>query len=98
LNKEGKALNHVNGLPGVDPLKDTRVVAKTTLTTTLWKSLSIAFSFSLRYDQNPAPLPLPAGATPPNTPAFMAFSGTGGTPLVQTTDTQTEATLIYTFF
>jgi hypothetical protein len=94
LNKEGKALNHVNGLPGVDAFKDTRIIAKTTLTTTVWKSLSIAFSFSLRYDQNPAPLPLPAGTTA----SMTAFPETNHVPFVQTTDTQTEATLIYTFF
>jgi hypothetical protein len=98
LNKEGKALNHVDGTPGVDPLKDTRVIGKTTLTTTLWKSLSVAFSFAIKYDQNPAPLPLatllPAGTMLSPT----AFPDTAGVPFAQTTDTQTEATLIYTFF
>ena len=98
LNKEGKALNHLNGTPGVDAFKDTRVVAKAALSTTVWKSLSLAIGATLKYDQNPAPLPLasllPAGSTLSPT----AFAATGGVPFAQTTDTQGEATLIYTFF
>jgi hypothetical protein len=98
LNKEGKALNHNTGAAGVDPLKDTRVIARATLTTNLWKALSIAFGFTLRYDQNPAPLPLatvlPAGWTLD----MNAFPTTMHIPFAQTTDAQAEATLIYTFF
>jgi hypothetical protein len=98
LNKESKALNHVDGSTGVDPFKDTRVVAKAALTTTVVKSLSIAVGFRIRYDQNPAPLPI-ASLIPMNaTLSPTAFSSTMGVPFAQTLDTQTEATLIYTFF
>lgn len=87
VNKEGKALNAQNGTVGVDPFKDTRIVVRAGLTTTLWKSLSVGLGFTLRYDQNPAPLPPPPGFT------YAA----GFQPFAQTVDTLTEATLIYTF-
>jgi len=98
LNKEGKALNHVNGTTGVDAFKDTRVVGKAALTTNLYKSLSIAFGFTVKYDQNPAPLPLATLLPPMTTLATGSFASTGGVPFAETTDTQAEATLIYTFF
>ena len=97
LNKEDKALNHINGTPGVDAFKDTRVVGKAALTTTVWKSLSIAFGFTVKYDQNPAPLPLTSILPAGTTLAPTAFASTAGVPFAQTTDTQAEATLIYTF-
>jgi hypothetical protein len=73
---------------GVGAFKDTRINAKLGLTTTLFKSLSFGFGFTLKYDQNPAPRPLPAGA-----PMYAA----GFQPFAEKLDTQTEATLIYTF-
>jgi hypothetical protein len=91
LNKEGKALNVNTGQPGVDPFKDTRVVGKAGISTTLVKSLSIAFLFTLRYDQNPAPLPIPSGS-----PAGAMFA-TGFLPFADKTDTLTDVMLIYTF-
>jgi hypothetical protein len=91
LNKEGKALNVNTGQPGVDPFKDTRVVGKAGLTTTLFKSLSVAFGFTLRYDQNPAPLPIPSGS-----PAGAVFDA-NFLPFAEKTDTLTDVTLIYTF-
>lgn len=91
LNKEGKALNAKTGLPGVDPLNDTRIVVRAGLTTTVWKALSVALGFTLRYDQNPAPLPIPSGS-----PAGSAYAA-GVQPFAQRVDTLTEATLIYTF-
>jgi hypothetical protein len=91
LNNEGKALNVNTGQPGVDPFKDTRLVGKAGITTTLVKSLSIAFMFTLRYDQNPAPLPIPSGS-----PAGAVFA-TGFVPFADTTDTLTDISLIYTF-
>ena len=97
LNKEDKALNHINGTPGVDAFKDTRVVGKVALTTTVWKALSIAFGFTVKYDQNPAPLPLTSILPAGSTLAPTAFASTAGVPFAQTTDTQAEATLIYTF-
>jgi hypothetical protein len=97
LNKEGKALNHVDGSTGVDAFKDTRVVGKAALTTTVYKALSLAFGLTVKYDQNPAPLPLG--------PILMgqtidpdAFASTGHTAFADTTDYQAEVTLIYTFF
>jgi len=91
LNKEGKALNVNTGQPGVDPFKDTRLVGKAGISTTLLKSLSIAFNFTLRYDQNPAPLPIPSGS-----PSGAVFAS-GFVPFAETTDTLTDVTLIYTF-
>ena len=91
LNEEGKALNVNTGTPGVDPFKDTRVIGKLGLTTTLRKRLSIAFGFTIRYDQNPAPLPVPSGS-----PAGTVFA-TAFLPFAQSFDTMGEATLIYTF-
>jgi hypothetical protein len=91
LNKEGKALNVNTGQPGVDPFKDTRVVGKAGITTTLLKSLSIAFMFTLRYDQNPAPLPIPSGS-----PAGSVFAA-DFLPFAEKTDTLTDIMLIYTF-
>jgi hypothetical protein len=91
LNKEGKALNVNTGQPGVDPFKDTRLVGKAGISTTLLKSLSIAFNFTLRYDQNPAPLPIPSGS-----PSGAVFAA-GFLPFAETTDTLTDVTLIYTF-
>jgi hypothetical protein len=91
LNKEGKAINVSTGMPGVDPLNDTRVVGKVGLTTTLLKSLSMSFGFTLRYDQNPAPRPVPSGSPAGSSyaPMFQPFA--------EKVDTLTEATLVYTF-
>jgi hypothetical protein len=97
VNKEDKALNHTNGAVGVDPFHDTRVIGKAALTTTVWKSLSVAFGFTLKYDQNPAPLPIPGTAPAGSTYSAAAFSATGGIPFAETVDTLTEATLIYSF-
>jgi hypothetical protein len=91
LNKEGSALQYPNGALGVDAFKDTRLNGKLGLTTTLYKQLSISFGFLLRYDQNPAPLPIPSGS-----PAGAAFA-MGFVPFADRVDTQTTATLVYTF-
>jgi hypothetical protein len=94
LNKEEKALvagSAAPGTVGVDPLKDTRVIGKLGLTTTLRKRLSVGFGFTLRYDQNPAPLPIPSGS-----PAGAMFDPTF-LPFAEKVDTLTEVTLIYTF-
>jgi len=92
LNKETKALNvdPPHG-PGVDPFHDTRVIGKVAVSTTLFKSLSVALGFRLRYDQNPAPLPVPSG-----TMAGVGFAP-GFQPFAETIDTAGEITLIYTF-
>jgi len=90
LNKED-ALNaddQTGASKGVSAFKDTRVIGKLGITTTLRKSLSMALGFTIRYDQNPAPLPLPSGA-PHYADGFLPFS--------DKVDTLTEATLIYTF-
>jgi len=91
LNREGSALHYPNGNLGVDAFEDTRVNGKLGLTTTLYKRMSISFGFLLRYDQNPAPLPIPSGS-----PANAAFM-TGFVPFADRVDTQTSATLVYTF-
>ena len=91
LNKEGSALQYPSGSLGVDAFEDTRVNGKVGLTTTLYKRMSISFGFLLRYDQNPAPLPIPSGS-----PAGAAFA-TGFVPFADRVDTQTSATLVYTF-
>ena len=90
LNKE-QALDASDGTgmtKGVGAFKDTRLMAKLGLTTTLRKALSFGFGFTLKYDNNPAPQ-APVGGAPP----YMA----GFQPFAQKTDTLTEATLIYTF-
>jgi len=91
LNTEGKAISVDTRMPGVDPFKDTRVVGKLGVTTTLLKSLSMSLGFTLRYDQNPAPRPVPSGS-----PAGAGFAPTFQ-PFADTVDTLTEATLVYTF-
>jgi len=73
---------------GVGAFKDTRLVGKLGLTTTIRKSLSLALGFTLKYDQNPAPWPLVGGA-PKYAANFLPFA--------DKVDTLTEATLIYTF-
>jgi hypothetical protein len=98
LNKETKALNHSDGSTGVDAFKDTRAIGKVSLTTTLMKSLSIAFGLTAKYDQNPAPLPIATLIPKGDTLAPTAFASTMGVPFADTLDTQVEATLIYTFF
>ena len=91
LNKEGSALKYPSGTVGVDSFEDTRVNGKLSLTTTLYKRLGISFGFLIRYDQNPAPLPIPSGS-----PAGAAFA-MGFVPFADRVDTQTSATLVYTF-
>jgi hypothetical protein len=91
LNTEDKAISVSTKMPGVDPFKDTRVVGKLGVTTTLLKSLSMSLGFTLRYDQNPAPRPVPSGS-----PAGAGFAPTFQ-PFAETLDTQTEATQVYTF-
>ena len=91
LNSEPKALNVTTGMPGVDAFKDTRVVAKVGLTTTVAKRLSIGFGLTLKYDQNPAALPIPPGS-----PAGAAYAA-GFQPFADKVDTLTEVNLIYTF-
>ncbi|HVZ73963.1 MAG TPA: DUF481 domain-containing protein [Polyangia bacterium] len=92
LNKESGALNVDTNTPGVDAFKDTRVIGKLGVTTTVYKSLSIGLGFTLKYDQNPAPRPIPATAP------MGASYGPGVKAFADTVDTLTEATLIYTFF
>ena len=97
VNKEGSAYNvnkKVTAPPaeagsaakGVGAFKDTRVNAKTGLTTRIWKDLSFGFGFTLRYDQNPAPLALPAGV----------MKAATYTPFAEKIDVITEASLIVT--
>jgi hypothetical protein len=89
MNKEGAAIDVSTQTAGVAAFKDTRVLGKLGLTTTLMKQLSIGFGFTLKYDQNPAPLPAPAnvGTATPAQPYFFADK----------VDTLTEVTLILTF-
>jgi putative salt-induced outer membrane protein YdiY len=89
LNKED-ALNASakDGSKGVGAFKDTRVIGKLGLTTTLRKSLSLGIGFTIKYDQNPALWP-PVKGAPPLDPTFYPFA--------DKVDTLTDATLIYTF-
>ena len=93
LNVE--ALFNLNGekapAPGYEApaaFEDSRVVARTGITTKIWEDLAFGFSFGLRYDQAPAPLKAPAGAM--LAPSYR--------PLARTWDTTTEASLVMTFF
>jgi hypothetical protein len=92
LNKETKAIDVSTGDQGVKAFKDTRVNAKVSLSTNLWKSLSFGFSFALKYDQNPAPRPIPKGAA-----ANASFATTDPNYYADKVDTISEASLIYTF-
>jgi hypothetical protein len=94
LNSESKALNYSTGMPGVDAFKDTRLVGKVGLTTTVLKRLSVGFGFTLKFDQNPAALPVPP--LPAGAPAGTGFA-TGFTPFAERLDTLLEVNLIYTF-
>lgn len=92
-------LNEENALDADDPtgatkrvkaFKDTRVLGKVGLTTTLRANLSVGLGFTVRYDQNPAPRPIPSSAKGAKyAPNFQAFA--------DEVDTLTEATLIFTF-
>lgn len=91
-------LNKENALDASDPSKnevaafrDTRVIGKLGLSTTLWKNLSFAFGVTVKYDQNPAPQPLPDAAK--NAMLAPSFAQ----PFAEKLDTLTEATLIVTF-
>jgi len=89
LNKEN-ALNAAakDGSKGVGAFKDTRIIGKLGLTTTLRKSLSLGIGFTVKYDQNPALWP-PISGAPALDPTFLPFA--------DKVDTLTDATLIYTF-
>jgi len=91
LNKEDKAISVGTKMPGVEPFKDTRVIGKLGVTTTLRKSLGMSFGFTLKYDQNPAPRPVPGGSPAGSgyAPTFQPFS--------DKVDALTEATLVYSF-
>jgi Protein of unknown function, DUF481 len=88
LNKEGAAIDASTQQTGVDAFKDTRVLGKIGLTTTLVKQISIGFGFTLKYDQNPAVLPPPAN---------VGALTTDQTFFADKVDTLTEINLILTF-
>jgi hypothetical protein len=89
LNKEGAAIDVATSQTGVAAFKDTRMLGKVGLTTTLVKQLSIGFGFTFKYDQNPATLPPPTGAG----------TAMGAVPyfFAEKVDTSSEVTLIMTF-
>ncbi|HXU83596.1 MAG TPA: DUF481 domain-containing protein [Polyangia bacterium] len=92
LNKEKApdARDPTGATNEVKAFKDTRLIGKLGLTTTLYKSLSFGFGFTVRYDQNPAPRPVPASAKGAKyAPDFHPFA--------DKLDTLTEATLVFTF-
>jgi putative salt-induced outer membrane protein YdiY len=79
-------LNEETGPTGdISSFEDTRVIAKTALTTKLAKHIDFRFAFTLKFDNAPAALPT-------KIPFAMGF-----VPLADTVDTQTEATLIVNF-
>ncbi len=71
----------------IGALDDTRVNAKTGLTTKLYKNISFRFTFTAKYDNAPAPAPTIGGI-----PYAMGF-----VPLADKLDTITEITLIVNF-
>jgi hypothetical protein len=77
------------GFQAVPAFEDTRVVAKTGLTTSLWNRLAFSFSLGLRYDQSPAPLKVPGSL--PLAPGFAPL------PRAEELDTVAEASLVVTF-
>jgi hypothetical protein len=74
----------------VAAFKDTRIIGKAGLTTTLYGKLSFGFGVTVSYDQNPAPRPVPASAG-------GAKFAPGFRPFAERFDTLTEATLVFTF-
>jgi hypothetical protein len=92
LNKENvpNASDPTGANKEVKAFKDTRLIGKAGVTTTLWKNLSFGFGFTILYDQNPAPRPLPASAK-------GAKYAAGFFPFSAKVDTLTEATLVFTF-
>jgi len=90
LNKEVAAIDVSTAMPGVPAFKDTRVLGKLGLTTTLFKQLSIGFGFTLKYDQNPALAPRPSNAAATDTPV-------NPNEFADKVDTLSEVTLIFTF-
>jgi hypothetical protein len=93
LNTETKAKNVKDGSDGVAAFKDTRINTKLGITTNLFKKLSLGLTFILKYDQNPAPRPIPAGS-----PAGASYPDGASYAFADKVDTQTEVTLMYTFF
>lgn len=82
--------SEANPVPGADDIgafKDTRVNAKTGLSTKIFGDLSFRFSFGVQYDRVPAPAPLIGGL--PYAPGFV--------PLADTLDTITEFALVVSF-
>jgi hypothetical protein len=74
----------------VKAFKDTRVIGKVGLTTTLRTNLSLGVGFTVRYDQNPAPRPIPPSAKGAMyAPNFQPFS--------DKVDTLTDLSLVLTF-
>lgn len=92
LNKEKApdASDSTGATNEVKAFKDTRVIGKAGITTTLYQNLSFGFSFGLMYDQNPAPLPVPASAK-------GAKFADDFHPFAKKFNTLTEATLVFTF-
>lgn len=87
-----EALSNLNTLPTLPeesgPLDDTRVTGVVGLTTKLTAAVSFTFSFTAKYDSAPAPrAPFPGIMYDP-----------GFTPLSDTTDTITKASLIVSLF
>jgi hypothetical protein len=91
-------LNHENALvatdttgqsKGVDAFKDTRMIGKAGLTTTLWKNLGFGFGVTVKYDQNPAPRPTIKGFA-------YGSSAMPYQPFADKLDVITEASLILT--
>ena len=71
----------------VAPFKDTRLVSKVGLTTSIWKNLLFTFGVTLKYDHNPAVRP-----------AFTGFTyAPGFTPFADKLDTLSEAALVVNF-
>lgn len=93
LNKEDAldASDTTGATKGVSAFKDTRVIVKAGMNTTIWKNISFGFGFTLKYDQNPAPRPVPGSAA-----AGLGYA-TDFQPFANKVDTLTEATLIVTF-
>jgi hypothetical protein len=71
---------------GVDSFEDTRINAKTKLTTKIWGNLNFGFTFTLKYDNAPSPRP----------PLSLPYAD-GFVPLADELDTKTQVSLIYNF-
>lgn len=87
FNLNAESVPTADGTNQAKAFKDTRVIGKVGVSSTLWQKLSFSLNFTAKYDNVPAPL----------APFKIPFAS-GFTPLSDKVDTITEAALVYSYF